>query len=255
MIWLVWLGCAPLGVLVEIMNADGSMARLPDLRKVADIHGLKLISISDLIKYRLRHETLIERHAELNLPTKYGTFQLIAYKELHSKEQHMALIKGSWRAEEAILVRVHSSCFTGDVLGSCRCDCGEQLQVALQSIEAAGQGVLLYMHQEGRGIGLDNKLRAYMLQEQQGLDTVEANQHLGLQVDARDYGIGAQILRDLKVSQMRLMTNNPQKRVGLQGYGLSIVENVPLRISPNEHNRRYLSTKRDKMGHQLSDRL
>ena len=248
-------GCDPSSVLVEIMNDDGTMARLPDLRKVADKHELKLISISDLIKYRLQHETLIERRAELSLPTRYGIFQLIAYRELHSNEQHMALIKGSWTDKEAVLVRVHSSCFTGDVLGSCRCDCGEQLQSALRTIETAGQGVLLYMHQEGRGIGLDNKLQAYMLQEREGLDTVEANQYLGLQIDARDYGIGAQILRDLKVSQMRLMTNNPKKRAGLQGYGLSIVENVPLRTSPNDHNRRYLSTKRDKLGHQLSDQL
>ena len=248
-------GLYPAGVLVEIMNENGTMARLSDLQKVAKSHNLKIVSISDLIQYRLQHETLIERRAKVHLPTKYGDFYLISYREKHSEEQHIALTKGSWRREEDVLVRVHSSCFTGDVLGSCRCDCGEQLQVALRQIEENGKGVLLYMHQEGRGIGLENKLRAYMLQEKKGLDTVEANQHLGLKVDARDYGIGAQILRDLDVSRMRLMTNNPKKRAALQGYGLSIVENVPLRISANPHNRRYLSTKRDKLGHKLSDTL
>ena len=248
-------GLYPAGVLVEIMNSDGTMARLPDLRKVADKHGLKLVSVADLIQYRLQHETLIERRSEVHMPTEYGDFQLIFYKEKHSQEQHIALLKGKWEPTEAVLVRVHSSCFTGDVLGSFRCDCGEQLQAALRQIEKEGQGVLLYMHQEGRGIGLDNKLQAYALQEKQGLDTVEANQKLGLRVDARDYGIGAQILRDLEVSRMRLMTNNPQKRASLQGYGLSIVENIPLQIPANVHNRRYLSTKRDKLGHKLPHTL
>ena len=244
-------GCYPAGALVEIMNPDGTMARLPNLENVAKKHGLKLVSINDLIRYRLRFDTLIERRSEVSLPTKYGTFRLISYKEKHSGEQHIVLLKGSWADDEAVLVRVHSSCFTGDVLGSCRCDCGEQLQAALQQIEAKGQGVFLYMHQEGRGIGLDNKLKAYMLQEQKGLDTVEANQHLGLKVDARDYGIGAQILRDLNVKKMLLMTNNPKKRAALEGYGLSIVENIPLKITPNKHNSHYLSTKRDKLGHAL----
>ena len=244
-------GLAPMGVLVEIMNEDGTMARLPDLHKIKEKFSLKLIAISDLIKYRLVHETLIRRGTQITLPTRWGTFQLISYEETTHQAQHLALCKGEWSDEEPVLVRVHSSCVTGDILGSKRCDCGEQLAGAMQKIEQAGKGVLLYMHQEGRGIGLRKKLEAYALQEQLDLDTVEANEHLGLPVDARDYGIGAQILRDLGIQKMRLMTNNPQKRVGLSGYGLSIVDNVPLRIKSNAHNKKYLETKRTKLGHTL----
>ena len=242
---------APIGVLVEIMNENGTMARLSDLQKIKEKFSLKLLSISDLIKYRLSHETLIRRGTEVTLPTRWGTFQLLSYEETTHPAQHLALYKGSWSEKEPVLVRVHSSCVTGDILGSKRCDCGEQLSVAMQQIEQVGKGVLLYMHQEGRGIGLRKKLEAYALQEQFGLDTVEANEHLGLPVDARDYGIGAQILRDLGVQKMRLMTNNPKKRTGLAGYGLSVVENVPLRIPSNAHNKKYLETKRNKLGHTL----
>ncbi len=243
-------GFEPAGVLVEIMNDDGSMARLPELRRLAQRFGLKIISINDLIAYRMRHERLIRREVEVFLPTRYGEFQLIAYTQLTTGELHLALKKGEWEEEEPVLVRVHSSCLTGDILHSLRCDCGDQLHKAMEMISAEGKGVLVYMRQEGRGIGLLNKLRAYKLQEQ-GMDTVEANLHLGFKMDARDYGIGAQILRDLGVRKIRLLTNNPRKRVGLEGYGLEIVENVPIVIPPNPHNCKYLQTKRDKMGHQL----
>ncbi|MEM8895735.1 MAG: bifunctional 3,4-dihydroxy-2-butanone-4-phosphate synthase/GTP cyclohydrolase II [Bacteroidota bacterium] len=243
-------GLKPAGVLVEILNEDGTMARLPDLRKVADKHGLKLVSIKDLIGYRLDLESLIERKIGVHMPTEYGDFELIAYRQKSTGEDHLALIKGDWEKDEPVLVRVHSSCVTGDIFGSCRCDCGGQLHAAMQQVEREGKGVVLYMNQEGRGIGLVNKLKAYKLQEQ-GYDTVEANLKLGFDMDHRDYGVGAQILRDLGVSKLRLLTNNPKKRVGLMGYGLEIVENVAIEISPNEHNQKYLETKRDKMGHTI----
>ena len=243
-------GCYPAGVLVEIMNADGSMARLPDLFLIAEKFELPIVSIEDLIAYRLRHETLIERQVDVQLPTVFGDFELIAYGQLNNGQEHLALRKGSWSKDEPVLVRVHSSCMTGDIFGSCRCDCGPQLHKAMELIEADGKGVIFYMNQEGRGIGLLNKLKAYKLQEQ-GRDTVEANLELGFNSDERDYGVGAQILRDLGVTKMRLMTNNPKKRAGLIGYGLEIVEVVPLQIESNEHNRLYLQTKRDKMGHTI----
>ena len=244
-------GRKPVGVLVEIMREDGSMARLPDLERIARTHALPLVSIKDLISYRLRYETLVERHTSVQLPTRYGDFELISYGRKGSEERHMVLKKGEINTKEAVLVRVHSSCFTGDVLGSCRCDCGQQLAAALTMIEAEGKGVLLYMHQEGRGVGLDKKLQAYALQDSEGLDTVEANIALGLRADARDYGIGAQILRDLGLSSLCLITNNPKKRSGLEGYGLSIEKIVPLRIPSNPHNKDYLNAKRDKLGHHL----
>jgi 3,4-dihydroxy 2-butanone 4-phosphate synthase/GTP cyclohydrolase II len=243
-------GMAPAGVLVEIMNEDGTMARLPDLIKVAERFNLKLVSIKDLIAYRLRNESLIKREIGVDLPTSWGNFALIAFRQTNTQEIHMALIKGTWEPDEPVLVRVHSSCVTGDIFGSCRCDCGPQLHAAMDMVEKEGKGIVLYMNQEGRGIGLINKLKAYKLQEQ-GMDTVQANVALGLPTDSRDYGVGAQILRDLGISKIRLISNNPQKRVGLLGYGLEIVEQVPIEIAPNPHNEKYLTTKRDKMGHNI----
>lgn len=243
-------GFEPAGVLVEILNEDGSMARLPQLREIAKRFDLKLISIEDLVAYRMRTERNIERIVDVKMPTAHGDFQLHAYKQIDSGEEHLALVKGRWEPDEPVLVRVHSSCVTGDIFGSCRCDCGPQLHAAMEAVEKAGKGVVVYMQQEGRGIGLINKLRAYKLQEE-GADTVEANVMLGFDMDARDYGIGAQILHDLGVRRMRLLTNNPRKRTGLVGYGLEIVENVPLEITANEHNRGYLLTKKLKLGHSL----
>lgn len=238
------------GVLVEIMNEDGSMARLPQLREIADQHNLKLISIKDLIAYRLSLETLIKEEVRVNMPTKYGMFELITYTQLNTGEVHLAMKKGDWKNDEPVLVRVHSSCMTGDILGSLRCDCGDQLHAALRMVEKEGKGLVLYMNQEGRGIGLLNKLKAYKLQEE-GYDTVEANIKLGFSMDERDYGVGAQILRELNISKLKLISNNPKKRAGLLGYGLEIVENVPIETVPNEHNEKYLKTKRDKMGHKI----
>ncbi len=243
-------GFSSAGVLVEIMNHDGTMARLPDLRQIADKFDLKIISIEDLISYRLRNESLIEKEVEVELPTTLGDFKLHAYRQLNSGQEHLALVKGTWGKDEPVLVRVHSSCLTGDIFGSCRCDCGPQLHKAMEMIEAEGKGVIVYMNQEGRGIGLLNKLKAYKLQEQ-GRDTVEANLELGFAMDERDYGVGAQIIRDLGITKMRLLSNNPKKRAGLIGYGLEIVETVPLHIESNRHNRQYLATKRDKMGHTI----
>jgi 3,4-dihydroxy 2-butanone 4-phosphate synthase / GTP cyclohydrolase II len=243
-------GLEPAGVLVEIMNDDGTMARLPQLEIIAEQFGVKIISIKDLIEYRLQTDSLIEEIVRVNMPTAFGNFQLVAFKEKETGQEHLALIKGEWKNNEPVLVRVHSSCFTGDILGSLRCDCGEQLHSAMQMVEKEGKGVVLYMNQEGRGIGLFNKLKAYKLQEQ-GMDTVEANLHLGLPMDARDYGVGAQILRKLNVSKLRLISNNPKKRAGLLGYGLEIVETVPVHILPNKHNQKYLETKRDKLGHEI----
>ncbi len=243
-------GFEPAGVIVEILNEDGTMARLPQLVKIAKKFNLKIISIEDLIKYRIKTESLIERIVDVKMPTKWGDFQLHAYKEINSGKEHLALVKGTWKKDENILVRVHSSCITGDIFGSCRCDCGPQLHVAMQTIEKEGRGVIVYMNQEGRGIGLINKLKAYKLQED-GFDTVEANLMLGFNADERDYGIGAQIIRDIGISKMKLMTNNPTKRTGLVGYGLEIVENISLEIESNEHNEEYLITKRDKMGHSI----
>lgn len=243
-------GLSPAGVLVEIMNEDGTMARLPDLVVVAKRFNLKLISIKDLIAYRLMHESLIQREIGVDLPTEFGDFELIAFRQTNTQELHLALLKGKWEPDEPILVRVHSSCMTGDIFGSCRCDCGAQLHGAMQMVQKEGKGVILYMNQEGRGIGLINKLKAYKLQEE-GMDTVQANLALGLPSDSRDYGVGAQILRDLDVRKLRLISNNPQKRVGLLGYGLEIVEQVPIEIAPNIHNEKYLITKRDKMGHNI----
>jgi 3,4-dihydroxy 2-butanone 4-phosphate synthase / GTP cyclohydrolase II len=238
------------GCIVEILNEDGSMARLPDLFEVAKKHNLKIISIEDLIKYRLQQESLIEREISVEMPTKMGDFDLLAYKQTNNGQLHLALIKGTWQPDEPVLVRVHSSCMTGDIFGSCRCDCGEQLHKAMEMINAEGKGIIVYMNQEGRGIGLLNKLKAYKLQEE-GLDTVEANLQLGFGMDERDYGVGAQILRDLGVHKMRLMSNNPKKRTGLVGYGLEIVESVPMQIEPNLHNKKYLNTKKEKLGHLL----
>ena len=238
------------GIIVEILNEDGSMARLPELILIAKKFDLKLISIEELIKYRIAHESLVEKVVDVHMPTEWGDFQLHAFKDKSNDMDHLALVKGTWDKDEAILVRVHSSCLTGDIFGSCRCDCGSQLHSAMEQIEKEGKGVIVYMNQEGRGIGLVNKLKAYKLQEG-GMDTMEANIELGFKADGRDYGIGAQILRELGVSKMRLMSNNPQKRTGLIGYGLEIIENVPLEIPSNVHNKEYLQTKRDKMGHNL----
>jgi 3,4-dihydroxy 2-butanone 4-phosphate synthase / GTP cyclohydrolase II len=243
-------GFAPAGVLVEIMNEDGSMARLPQLIEIAKRFDLKIISIKDLIEYRLREETLIREVVNVSMPTKYGDFELITFQQLNTGEVHMALKKGQWEPGEPVLVRVHSSCMTGDVLGSLRCDCGEQLHHAMQMVESAGKGLVLYMNQEGRGIGLLNKLRAYKLQEE-GRDTVEANLELGFGMDERDYGVGAQILRHLGIRKIRLISNNPRKRAGLLGYGLEIVGTVPIEVKSNPHNEKYLKTKRDKMGHDI----
>ncbi len=243
-------GLQPVGVLIEILSEDGTMARLPQLREMADKFGMKLVSIQDLIEYRLRQESLIRREIGVQMPTEYGDFELLAYKQINTDDTHLALIKGTWDKNEPVLVRVHSSCVTGDIFGSCRCDCGEQLHAAMKMVEQEGKGVILYMFQEGRGIGLINKLKAYKLQEM-GRDTVEANLELGLPMDARDYGVGAQILRDLGITKLRLISNNPKKRAGLMGYGLEIIETVPIDIHPNPHNEVYLRTKRDKMGHIL----
>ena len=238
------------GVIVEILNEDGTMARLPQLIEIANKFNLKIISIEDLIKYRMRNESLIERTVDVKMPTDIGEFQLHAFKDTSNNQDHLALVKGEWKEDEPVLVRVHSSCLTGDIFGSCRCDCGPQLNTAMQMIEKEGKGVIVYMNQEGRGIGLVNKLKAYKLQEE-GFDTFDANVKLGFKPDQRDYGIGAQILRALNISKMRLMSNNPKKRTGLIGYVLEVVENVALEIESNEHNEGYLKTKRDKMGHQL----
>jgi 3,4-dihydroxy 2-butanone 4-phosphate synthase/GTP cyclohydrolase II len=243
-------GFEPAGVIVEILNEDGTMARLPQLIEIAKRFDLKIVSIAELIEYRIKNESLIDRIVDVHMPTEIGDFQLYAYKERTSGQDNLALVKGTWTEEEPVLVRVHSSCLTGDIFGSCRCDCGPQLHKAMEIIEKEGKGVILYMNQEGRGIGLMNKLKAYKLQEE-GLDTLEANIKLGFKGDQRDYGIGAQILRDLGVKKMRLLSNNPKKRSGLIGYGLEIVENVGLEIESNLHNESYLKTKRDKMGHSL----
>ena len=243
-------GLYPAGALMEIMNEDGTMARLPELCRLAKEWDMKIISIKDMISYRLRKESLIEVGNTVDLPTQYGHFKLIPFRQKSNGLEHMALIKGHWQEDDAVLVRVHSSCATGDILGSLRCDCGEQLHKSMQMIEAEGRGVLIYIQQEGRGIGLMNKIAAYKLQEE-GFDTVEANVHLGFKPDERDYGCGAQMLRYLGVHKMRLMTNNPTKRVGLEAYGLEIVENVPIEISPNEYDYKYLKTKQDRMGHTL----
>lgn len=243
-------GLSPCGVLVEIMNPDGTMARLPHLLEIANKFDFKLISIADLIAYRLKNESLIERGEEVNLPTAHGEFRLIPFRQKSNGIEHMALIKGQWSKNEPVLVRMHSSCATGDILGSLRCECGEQLHKAMETIEREGKGIIIYMQQEGRGIGLMNKIKAYKLQEQ-GFDTVEANVHLGFDPDERDYGVGAQILCNLGVKKMRLMTNNPIKRVGLEGYGLEVTDSVPIEVQPNTHNEFYLKTKRDRMGHDL----
>ncbi len=243
-------GLYPAGALMEVMNEDGTMARLPQLLEFGEKYGLKTISIKDMIVYRLKHEVLVEKGEEVDMPTIYGHFKLIPFRQTSNGLEHMALIKGEWKHDEPVLVRVHSSCATGDILGSMRCDCGEQLHKSMQMIEKEGKGVVVYMQQEGRGIGLMNKIAAYKLQEK-GMDTVEANVHLGFKPDERDYGCGAQILRELGVSKMRLLTNNPTKRVGLEAYGLEIVENVPIEIEPNEYDYKYLQTKKLRMGHNL----
>nr|WP_294796684.1 bifunctional 3,4-dihydroxy-2-butanone-4-phosphate synthase/GTP cyclohydrolase II [uncultured Mucilaginibacter sp.] len=246
----VMAGFEPAGVICEIMSESGDMARLPELKEMAKELDLKIISIKDLIAYRLDTETLIKKEVSVKLPTEWGEFEMTAYTQLNTGDNHIALTKGTWEPDEPILVRVHSSCVTGDIFGSCRCDCGPQLHAAMEMIEKAGKGVIVYMNQEGRGIGLVNKLKAYNLQEN-GFDTVEANIKLGFKMDQRDYGVGAQILRSLGISKMRLMSNNPKKRAGLIGYGLEVVENVPIEIAPNPHNEVYLRTKRDKMDHAI----
>lgn len=238
------------GVLVEIMNDDGTMARLPELIEVAKRFDFKLISIKDLIEYRLKKDSLIEEIVRVDMPTKYGDFKLVAFQEKNTSNEHLALIKGEWEKGEPVMVRIHSSCFTGDILGSMRCDCGEQLHRAMQMVQQEGKGAILYMSQEGRGIGLLNKLKAYRLQEE-GMDTVDANLHLGFQTDQRDYGVGAQILRHLNITKLRLMSNNPRKRVGLIGYGLEIVENIPIIVKSNPHNEKYLETKKNRLGHEF----
>lgn len=243
-------GLYPAGVIVEIMNEDGSMARMPELKTIAKKHQLKIVTIKDLIAYRINNESLIEKLIDVNLPTEIGDFELHAFRQITNNQTHLALVKGQWEANESVLVRVHSSCITGDIFGSCRCDCGQQLEAAMAMVEREGKGIIVYMNQEGRGIGLLNKLKAYKLQEQ-GRDTVEANEELGFKADSRDYGVGAQILRNLNVQKIKLMSNNPKKRTGLIGYGLEIVENIALEIESNEHNAFYLKTKRDKMGHRL----
>ncbi len=243
-------GLFPAGALIEIINEDGTMARLPQLFEVGKRFGIKIVSIKDLIAYRLQAESIVEKGMEVDMPTEYGHFRLIPFKQLSNGMEHVALIKGTWEKEEPVLVRVHSSCMTGDIFSSNRCECGEQLHKAMLEIEKAGKGVLVYMNQEGRGIGLMNKIKAYKLQEQ-GFDTVEANLHLGFNADERDYGVGAEILRELGIHKMRLMTNNPVKRIGLEAYGLQIVENVPIEITPNQYNERYLRTKKERMGHTL----
>lgn len=244
-------GLYPAAALMEIMSDDGSMARLPELRRCADEWGIRLISIRDLISYRLKRETIVERGEEVDMPTQYGHFKLIPFRQINTDVEHIALIKGTWEPDEPVLVRVHSSCMTGDIFGSMRCDCGEQLHLAMQMIDKEGKGVVLYMSQEGRGIGLMNKIKAYKLQEN-GLDTVEANLHLGFKADERDYGVGANILHELGVRNMRLITNNPMKRIGLEGYDLKIVENVPVEVAPNQYNRFYMHTKKARMGHVLN---
>lgn len=247
-------GFEPAGVLVEIIAEDGTMARLPKLMEIAEKFQLRIISIKDLIAYRLKTESLVKEEVRVQMPTKYGMFELITYMQVTTGEIHMALKKGEWKKDEPVLVRVHSSCMTGDILGSLRCDCGEQLHHAMKMIEAEGKGLVLYMNQEGRGIGLINKLKAYKLQEQ-GMDTVEANLHLGFGMDERDYGVGAQILRELGISKMKLISNNPKKRAGLLGYGLEVVDTVPIEMKPNKHNEKYLFTKRDKLGHEILNGL
>lgn len=244
-------GLEPVGALVEIMNEDGSMARLPQLIKIAGKFNLKLITIKDLIAYRIKNDSLIERQVSTTLPTEWGSFELIAYKQITNNLEHLALVKGQWTKDEPILVRVHSSCVTGDIFGSCKCDCGPQLHAAMQMIEKEGKGIILYMNQEGRGIGLINKLKAYHLQDK-GMDTVEANKALGFKADERDYGIGAQILRDLNAYKLKLITNNYTKKVGLSAYGIEVVEVIPIRIKPNKYNLKYLKTKQEKLGHILN---
>ena len=243
-------GLYPAAALIEIMNEDGTMARMPELRELAARYGMRIVPIRDLIAYRLKQESLVERGVEVDMPTHYGHFRLIPFRQLSNGLEHVALIKGHWEPDEPVLVRVHSSCMTGDIFGSMRCECGEQLHKALEEIEKEGKGVLVYMNQEGRGIGLMNKIRAYKLQEE-GLDTVDANIHLGFDPDERDYGVGAEILREIGVRKMRLLTNNPVKRIGLEAYGLEIVENVPVEITPNPYNESYLRTKKERMGHTL----
>jgi 3,4-dihydroxy 2-butanone 4-phosphate synthase/GTP cyclohydrolase II len=243
-------GLKPSGVLVEIMNDDGTMARLPQLYEFAQKHNLKLVTIKDLISFLFQSESLIDRGEEVDLPTQFGDFRIIPFRQKSNGAEHVALVKGEWEPNEPILARVHSSCMTGDIFGSMRCECGDQLHASMEMIEKAGKGVIVYMMQEGRGIGLLNKIAAYKLQDQ-GLDTVDANIHLGFKADERDYGVGAQILSNLGVSKMRLLTNNPIKRVGLEGYGLEVTDIVPIEIAPNEHNQRYMKTKRDRMGHHL----
>ena len=243
-------GLTPAGVLIEVLKEDGTMARLPDLRIIADKFKLKLVSIDDLIAYRLSNESLIEEQIIVDLPTDFGDFKLKAYRQTNTGDDHLVLYKGAWTVDEPVLVRVHSSCVTGDIFGSCRCDCGTQLHSALRMVEKEGRGAVVYMNQEGRGIGLINKLKAYKLQEG-GMDTVEANEHLGFKGDQRDYGVGAQIIRDMGISKLKLITNNPKKRVGLIGYGLEIVENISIEVDPNVHNKKYLETKRDRMGHDI----